>query len=300
MNNSVQYSICMCNYNMADTIEQSLTSLLTQIDNRFEVVVVDDGSTDKSVEVVQILQAVYSNLRLIKLQRDENRKLGQTRNISIAQAEGEYVLLHLDCDDVFGPHLVHFVEVFHKLEKCFNRDILVSGQHINMARRDFLLEHGPYLNIYRGEDRNLWSRMAKMNAWIPLDHVDFITRLPKSSSRRLTKNIYDTYDHMKNDFRSGVTLLQYFFYEIKKRHLYSAKLFFFRLTMLLPCWFSSLFEEPISQEGTLDTIQKFADYRARTRGTYQEIMLRNGCDPSLTFLGNKIAMQIFEISGVKK
>ena len=35
------YSICMCNYNMADTLERSLTSLLTQLDDEFEVVLIN-------------------------------------------------------------------------------------------------------------------------------------------------------------------------------------------------------------------------------------------------------------------
>jgi glycosyltransferase involved in cell wall biosynthesis len=300
MSNNVLYSICMCNYNMADTIEQSLASLLKQLDDRFEVVLVDDGSSDESVAIAKTMQMKHPNLRIVALPRDQNRKLGKTRNISIAEAQGEYVLLHLDCDDVFGPYLTDFVEVFHRVESCLRRDILLSGQHINMSRRDFLLSHGPYLNMYRGEDRNLWSRMAKINAWIPLDHIDFITRLPKNIKKKTLKNIFDTFDHMKNDFRSGVRLSRYFKYEIEKRNQYSIKLFLFRLIMLLPSWFFALFEEPISQDGTLGGVEEFADYRERIRGTYGEIMHRNGCDPSLIFLKNKEAMKIFEISGVNK
>ena len=38
------YSVCVCNYNMAETLEVSLKSVLDQLDERYEVVVVDDGS----------------------------------------------------------------------------------------------------------------------------------------------------------------------------------------------------------------------------------------------------------------
>ena len=41
MSNKPTYSICMCNYNMADTLERSLTSLLTQLDDEFEVVLIN-------------------------------------------------------------------------------------------------------------------------------------------------------------------------------------------------------------------------------------------------------------------
>ena len=181
------------------------------------------------LELSNACRGQFSKLRLVSLPRDPGRKLGLTRNISIQEAQGKFVILHLDCDDIFGPHIRDFVKVFDKITTCFDRDVLISGQHINMARRDFLLSHGPYINIYRGEDRNLWSRLASINAWIPLDHVDFITRIPKTTKKRLTKSIIDTFDHMKNEFRSGITLTRYFKYEIQRLHIYSTKLFVFRL-----------------------------------------------------------------------
>ncbi|WCB45547.1 glycosyltransferase family A protein [Nitratidesulfovibrio vulgaris] len=287
------YSICICNYNMANTIETSLISLLTQINDDFEVIIVDDGSTDNSVTIIKKMQSTFSNIRLISLARDQSRKLGLTRNISIKEAKGEYVLLHLDCDDVFGPHIMSFVKIFHRLEKCIQHDILVSGQHINMARREFLLGHGPYLNIYRGEDRNLWSRMAKIDAWIPLDHIDFITRIPKDKNQRLVKAIGDAFDHLKNDFRSGLTLRDSLVGLLHRRNSISLKFFVLNLGLLLPSYISSRSADPIPQDGTLDTPSAFAAYRERSRGTYPEIMQRNGCDPSLAFLEDKDARLIF-------
>jgi glycosyltransferase involved in cell wall biosynthesis len=44
---------------MADTLERSLTSILDQIDDRFEVVIVDDGSADDSVNVIKGMQLRY-------------------------------------------------------------------------------------------------------------------------------------------------------------------------------------------------------------------------------------------------
>ncbi len=290
------YSICMCNYNMASTLERSLTSLLGQLDERFEVVVVDDGSSDDSVSVITRLAQVYPALRVIGLRRDPRRKLGLTRNISIREARGEYVMLHLDCDDVFGPFIADFVEVFHRIEKCIGRDILLSGQHINMGRRDFLLSHGPYLNMYRGEDRHLWSRMAAIGAYIPFDHVDFITRLPKPTKVRYTKMIMDTLDHMRNDFRSGITLAKYFSYEFRKAAERSFKYRMFRYLLLIPSWMASRFDEPISQERTIGSPEAFAAYREKTRGTYAELMRRYGGDPELSFLRPE-AHEIFSRSG---
>ena len=155
-----RYSICMCNYNMADTISRSLISILDIIDDLYEVVVVDDGSNDGSQFILYDLMSQYKQLRVFCLPRDSKRKLGFTRNFSIHKAVGEYVILHLDCDDIFNRHILDFVTVFHHIEQALGRDVLVSGCHINVARKSFLTQYGPYQNIFRGEDRDLWSRLA--------------------------------------------------------------------------------------------------------------------------------------------
>ena len=47
-----KYSICICNYNMSRTISLCIESLVKQINNEFEIVVIDDGSNDKSAETL--------------------------------------------------------------------------------------------------------------------------------------------------------------------------------------------------------------------------------------------------------
>ena len=49
-----RYSVCVCNYNMADTLERAMTSVLDQLDrNLYEVVVIDDGSSDSSLDELE-------------------------------------------------------------------------------------------------------------------------------------------------------------------------------------------------------------------------------------------------------
>ena len=85
---------------MSETLEQSLQSIFCQIDPSYEVIVIDDGSTDNSLEILHNLQDIYPTLRVIPLLRDSRRKLGETRNVSIRAARGEFVLLHIDADDI--------------------------------------------------------------------------------------------------------------------------------------------------------------------------------------------------------
>lgn len=274
-----RYSICMCNYNMADTLETALGSILSQIDDRFEIILVDDGSSDKSVEVIKNIQARDSRVRLISLPRDPDRKLGFTRNMSIEKAQGDYVLLHLDCDDITGPFIQDFVEVFDQIEKARGSDFLLSGNPIQMGRRDYLLQYGPYRNIHRGEDRDMWSRLAAHNAYLPLHQKSIKTRLPKSFIERLYRAMYYTYDHLRNDFRSGLPLKKFLSYEIRYFKRFSPRMMAFRLMISFPAWLSAKLQGPLPHEKTMESAEDLALYRQREGGNFAQILARYKSQP---------------------
>ncbi len=286
------YSICMCNYNMADTLERALKSVLGQIDERFEVVLVDDGSSDKSVEVAQKLTKHHPNLRVISLARDPERKLGFTRNLSIREARGEYVILHIDCDDVYENHLSAWVECYHQIQSAAGKNIMVAGQHIHMAPRDFLLSFGPYINIYRGEDREMYNRLASLEALWFLDHVDFATRLPKNFRQRLARAVFNTFDHMVNDFRGGTGFLKYYSFELQKLRSRSTKLILLRLLLLPIAFVASKWKEPILSQGRIDNHDAFNEYRAGHRGTLAELLMRFNKSPDVSTI-QKRSQHIF-------
>ncbi|MFP4386790.1 MAG: glycosyltransferase [Alphaproteobacteria bacterium] len=292
------YSICMCNYNMADTLPRSLCSILDQLDaHDYEVVVVDDGSSDNSVSVVKALQKQYNNLRLVELERDKRRKLGITRNISVQNAKGQYVLLHLDCDDIYAPFLKDFVAVFHQIEEACGKDVLVSGKHINMAKKHFLLEHGPYENRFRGEDRNLWIRLASINAHVLLDHVDFCTRLPKDKRKRYWRSFVHTWDHLVNDFRAEFGFKLWLKYEIL--YAYKTKLGWklrvVRLAMAPFAYIVSRFMEshPTTPEN-MNTPAKIEQYRAENGGNLETILNRFGKKADWAVISSE-GREIFDI-----
>ncbi|MBW2278173.1 MAG: glycosyltransferase family 2 protein, partial [Deltaproteobacteria bacterium] len=66
-------------YNGEKTIAQALAAVIDQLDDRDEVIVVDDGSTDRSAEIVAGFP-----VRLIR--QNEHRNLGATRNLGAAAA----------------------------------------------------------------------------------------------------------------------------------------------------------------------------------------------------------------------
>ena len=131
-----KYSICVTNKNMERTIEASLKSVLNQLDDRFEMVVVDE-STDRSRIILEKLAGEYPILRNVFLSRNRRRTIAEARNISVAEAKGDYCLLHIDCDDLWEPYIGEFIKVFHVLDDLVPQDILLVGQQLNMGNRKF-------------------------------------------------------------------------------------------------------------------------------------------------------------------
>lgn len=264
---------------MAQTLEPALRSILDQIDSTFEVVVVDDGSSDDSIKIIQRLQLEYPILKLITLPRDPKRKLGFTRNISIKEARGEYVLLHLDCDDITAPYIKDFTQVFHQVERCMDKDFLLSGKPIQMGRKSFLEKHGPYRNIHRGEDRDLWARLAAISACVPLDNQSMKTRLPKTKADIIYRAVYYTYDHLRNDFRKERSLFKFLYFEFTRPERFSWKMKLVRFIMCGPAWIKAMLEGPLPKTQMMETHEGFGQYRIENERTFPEILQSCGHDP---------------------
>lgn len=91
-------SVIVPAYNAQKTIERCLGSLLVESDGSVEVVCVDDGSTDKTAEIVQEIAEKDSRCKLV---RQENRGASSARNTGLTKATGEYIMF-CDADDRFG------------------------------------------------------------------------------------------------------------------------------------------------------------------------------------------------------
>src|SRR5262245_27160007 len=91
-------SVVMPVYNREKYVGKAIESVLTQTFTNFELLVIDDGSTDRSRAIVQS----YVDARIRLFCNDANEGIPKTRNKAIALARGEYIAF-VDSDDWVYP-----------------------------------------------------------------------------------------------------------------------------------------------------------------------------------------------------
>lgn len=96
----IKISVVIPTYNREKTIKRCIFSILKQTQKPFEIIVVDDGSTDRTTELVESL-----NDESIRLIRQNHKGAQVARNMGILNARGNYIAF-LDSDDEWMPNCV--------------------------------------------------------------------------------------------------------------------------------------------------------------------------------------------------
>ncbi|HLF46453.1 MAG TPA: glycosyltransferase family A protein [Chitinophagaceae bacterium] len=96
------FSVIIPTYNRAHLITETIDSILDQTYPYFEILIIDDGSTDNTK---QIIESGYSNEKKIIYFYKQNEERGAARNFGLKQAKGDYTVF-LDSDDLMlSPYL---------------------------------------------------------------------------------------------------------------------------------------------------------------------------------------------------
>jgi glycosyltransferase involved in cell wall biosynthesis len=288
-----KYSVCVPNYNMSDSIYQAISSVARQLNDEYEILIIDDGSNDNSKKIIQQLEIEFPIVRAIFLQRDKNRYLGETRNFSIYSALGDYVLLHIDADDVWDAHLQDLVKLFHHLEKAYDREFYLVGQQTGIAKRELMLTSGGYENIYRGEDRNLMFNLAKQDKILFLDYKTFRRRLNRPANKKYIKVVWDMWSHIHYDLMYCEKKFQYIlvalFFSYNNSD-FTAKTRVLRALMIMPAWACSVFAE---KRSIAMGWEEFLRYRELRRGNFEAHMERVGLPVKLSDIVTGKSEEIF-------
>ncbi len=105
--NQPAISIILPAYNAAKYIEQTISSLLNQTFTDFELLVIDDGSTDNTVSVIK----KFTDSRIILIQNEHNLGLVKTLNKATMLCKGNYIA-RMDADDIALPQRLQLQKEF--------------------------------------------------------------------------------------------------------------------------------------------------------------------------------------------
>lgn len=236
----VKFSVIIPLYNKEDSITETIQSVLNQTFKEFELVIVNDGSTDGSLEKVK----AFSDPR-IKIVDKPNGGVSSARNTGIENALGEWVSF-IDADDRWA---VGYLEAVNKVIEDFPAASVVvtnykkgnESPYVKYRKRGYLSDYfllamkyndiicssvitckrecfkevGLFTNKYSyGEDLNMWSRLADryLIAYIP----EVLAEYRIEAENRICKTKIDPKKswelHLKkDDFHSDSWILYYYF-----------------------------------------------------------------------------------------
>ncbi len=114
MNDKITFSVLVTAYNVEKYIERCIESTLAQTFQDFELVIVDDGSTDKTETICREYARKYSKITFI---RQENRGAVYARRVCIQQGVGKYYVF-LDSDDYLEQNALETIQATFEKYSC--------------------------------------------------------------------------------------------------------------------------------------------------------------------------------------
>lgn len=180
-------SIIMAAYNTEKTIEQAINSVLSQTYTNFELLVVNDCSTDRTAELVKSIAAKDSRVRLIS--NVKNSGVSYTRKHGLEEAKGSWIAI-LDSDDAWAPKKL---EKQIDLQRRTNADLLFTGSA-------FMDSDGQPIDWYLAAPAEVtYRQLLKQNVL-------------SNSSALVRKELYTKYyavgDGMHEDFAIWLSILK--------------------------------------------------------------------------------------------
>lgn len=211
------FSVVIPLYNKELSITNTVQSVLDQTNQNFEIVIINDGSTDNSIKAVEAIND--SRIRLI---HQENQGVSAARNRGIKEARFEWIAF-LDGDDLWKPNHLEEITKMMKLypeKKIFVTSFVYSDNRpmfkhprttpifkienyfkealkeslmwtsIVVANKECFGKVGGFnIELTNGEDLDLWCRLAKYYSIIKSNCITAIYRVDAENRTSLSKNV---------------------------------------------------------------------------------------------------------------
>lgn len=160
----MKISVIIPVYNSSTYLRKCLDSVVNQTLKDIEIIVINDGSTDDSKNIIEEYSCKYKNIIFID---QENKGIGKTRNIGIKKATGEYITF-VDSDDYIKENML---EEYYKYAKKHNFDLVIGSYIKKINNKEiifennkfktgnvkttpqilYLIEYGPWAKLYKRE-----------------------------------------------------------------------------------------------------------------------------------------------------
>lgn len=245
------FTIVIPLYNKELSIKNTIESVLNQTCQDFEIIIINDGSTDTSVRVVEGIDDDR-----IRLLHQKNQGVSAARNLGVKEANNEWIAF-IDGDDLWeANHLEEVIKMMNrfpnenvyvtsfeysdkremfrhprkslifKIENYFkeaiNEDLIWTG--ILVANKRSLEDVGGFdTKLNRGEDLDLWARLARKHTIIKSSEITAIYRIDAENRTRLNKKIEQTHVYyFKLESSSNEDEKQYYrLFILKRLYAYS-------------------------------------------------------------------------------
>ncbi len=148
------FSIILPTYNRAHFLPTAIESVLNQTFGDWELLIIDDGSTDNTREIVKR----YTDKR-IRYIYQENAERSAARNNGIQHAKGEWICF-LDSDDEYMEH--HLATLTTEIENRNNQPELYITGHL--IESNGLIKKHPLLNTTMNTAKEIWSKFILINS----------------------------------------------------------------------------------------------------------------------------------------
>lgn len=215
------FSIVIPLYNKELSVKNTIQSVLNQTFQNFEIVIVNDGSTDTSAAIVEDMSD--SRIRLI---HQKNQGVSAARNMGIAESHNKWIAF-LDADDLWEiNHLEEVNRMFHKFpnEKVYttsfyfsdHRDVFKHTRqseifkvenYFKEALKEYLMwtsivvidkecvdEVGGFnIDLNHGEDLEFWARLARKYLVVKSSVITACYRIEAENRTKLTSKVKKTH-----------------------------------------------------------------------------------------------------------
>ena len=245
-----QFSIIIPIYNSSDTIIKTVNSVLKQTYKNYEIIIVDDGSTDNSLIILKKIKD--KKIKIFKIKRSGGP--AKPRNYGINKSKSNWICF-LDADDLWENNKLSTIS---KQIKKKNIDVLCHNEYLSSPNKISISRYGPYIkNFYKNllingnclstsavtlrknflkknnlkfneskkfvsvEDYDLWMLIANKNANFLF--IDDILGTYIIHDKGISQNNIKHLNNLKNLLRHHVYHIQNFEYNKKLLWLYLKK-----------------------------------------------------------------------------